>query len=147
MLPPLAGRGDDHGIPPRPIGLRLTADFDDLERVGVDVEHMVVVLVGVADRPFLHRAQPYPLVDARGIEDLAIHGEDEFLPVAGDIVLRRGGAEDQGAPAGDLAVADRLRAAAWAMPPGAPSAAARRRRRRAPAVRSARRDPDRTAWR
>jgi hypothetical protein len=52
----------DRGIPPRPIRVRLTADLDDLERVGVDVEHMVVVLVGVADRPFLHRAQPHPLV-------------------------------------------------------------------------------------
>ena len=81
----------DHSIAPRPIGLRLTADLDDLERVGVDVEHMVVVLVGVADRPFLHRAQPHPLVDARGIEDLAVHGEGVFLPVARDIVLRRGG--------------------------------------------------------
>jgi hypothetical protein len=35
----------DHGITPRPIGLRLTANLDHLERIGMDVEHMVVVLV------------------------------------------------------------------------------------------------------
>src|SRR4029077_15569077 len=69
-LPPLGRPRHDRGIPPQPIGLRLTADLDELERVGVDVEHMVVVLVGVTDRPFLHRAEPHPLVDARGIEDL-----------------------------------------------------------------------------
>src|ERR1700730_7742 len=98
----------DHGITPRPIGLRLTANLDHLERVGVDVEHMVVVLVGVADRPFLHRTQPHPLVDARGIEGLAVHGERVFLPVPCDVVLRLGGPKDQRAPACDFVVADRL---------------------------------------
>jgi hypothetical protein len=72
----------DRRIPPHPIGPRLTADLHDLERVGVNVEDMVVVLVRVADRPFLYRPQPHPLVDARGIGDLAVHGEGEFLPVA-----------------------------------------------------------------
>src|SRR5260221_11983787 len=69
---------------------------------------MVVVQVGVAYRPFLHRAQPHPLVDARRIEDLAVHREGVFLPVPRDIVLRLGGPEDKRAPACDLAVADRL---------------------------------------
>ena len=108
VLPPLAGRGTTTVSRHVPIGLRLAADLDDLEWVGVDVEHMVVVLVGVADRPFLHRAQLHALVDARGVEDLAVHSEGEFLPVARGIVLRRGGPEDQRAPAGDLAVADRI---------------------------------------
>ena len=70
----------DHGVAPRPIGLRLTADLDDLERVGVDVEHMVIAHIGAADRPFLHRAQAHPLVDARGVEGLAINHKYEFRP-------------------------------------------------------------------
>ena len=39
----------DHGVAPRPIGLRLAADLDDLERVGVDVEHMIIAHIGAAD--------------------------------------------------------------------------------------------------
>jgi hypothetical protein len=98
----------DHRIAPRPISPRHAADLDDLEWVGVDVKHMVVVLVGVTDRPFLHRAQPHALVDARGIEDLAVDRECVFLPVSGDVVLRFGGPEDKRAPACNLVVADRL---------------------------------------
>src|SRR3984893_4448252 len=97
----------DHSIAPRPIGLRLAAHLDNLERGGVDVEHMVVVLVGVADRPFLARAQPHPLVDARRIEDLAVGGEGVLLPVPGDVVLRLRGPENERAATRDLAVADR----------------------------------------
>ena len=91
----------DHGIAPRPIGLRLTADLDDLERVGVDVEGMVVAAIVVADRPFLHRTQPHPLVDARRVEGLAIDREREFLPQGVGVVSRRitDRLQDQRAPA------------------------------------------------
>src|SRR5262249_25194169 len=54
----------DHAIAPGPIGVRLTADLDALERVGMDMKNMVVMPVGVADRPFLHRTEAHPLVDA-----------------------------------------------------------------------------------
>src|SRR6202035_1798127 len=43
-----------------------------------------------------------------GSKILPVHGEGVFLPVARDIVLRRGGPQDYRAPACDLAVADRL---------------------------------------
>ena len=62
-------RGTITRVAPVAIGLgeRLAVDRHHLERVGVDVED-VVVLVVVLDRPLLDRAERDRLVDAVGVE-------------------------------------------------------------------------------
>ncbi len=81
----------DHRVAPLGRRQRLAVHFDDLEWIGVDVEHVVVVGVRVLDGPLLDRAQLDPLVDALRIELLVVDEEVEFLPVSGCIRLRRGG--------------------------------------------------------
>ena len=57
----------------------------------MDVKHLIVVLVRVAGRPFLDRAQFDALVNARGVKRIAVHVKRELLPVPRSVGLGRGG--------------------------------------------------------
>ena len=80
---------DDDGIAPLRHRQRLAVDRHDLERIGVDMKDVVVMLMRVDDRPLLDRTELDPLIDAVRIELLAIDEKTEFLPMAGSIRLRR----------------------------------------------------------
>src|SRR3954465_11184754 len=96
----------DHGIPPFRHRQCLAIGRDHLERVGMDVEHVVVMLMGVDDGPLLDRAELHPLIDTAGVELLAVDEELEFLPMAGGIGLRRGRRQHHLATVGDLGILD-----------------------------------------
>ena len=94
----------DGRVEPRRRGDRLTVDCDQLERVDVDVEDMVVVRIEVRDRPLLDRTEVNLLTDLIVSERLPIDEEGELLPVAGGIGLRGDARERELATAGDLLV-------------------------------------------
>src|SRR3954454_32628 len=96
----------DHGIPPFRHRQRLAIGRDHLERVGMDVEDVVVMLMRVDDGPLLDRAELDPLIDPAGVELLTVDEELEFLPMAGGVGLRRGGRQHHLATVGDLGVLD-----------------------------------------
>lgn len=79
----------DGGVEPERRLQRLAVDPRELERVDVDVEDVVVVLVQVRDLPLLDRAQLDLLIDALRIEEAAIDEEGELPPVPGGVDLRR----------------------------------------------------------
>src|SRR6266851_9906091 len=70
---------DDGGVAPLRRGQRLAVQLRHKERIGVDVERVIVVFAGILDRPFLDGAELDPLVDARGVELLAVDQETELL--------------------------------------------------------------------
>ena len=78
---------DDGGVAPLRHGERLAVEVRHQERIGMDVERVVVVLVLVHERPFLDGAQLHAMVDAARIELLAVDQESELAPVAGCVVL------------------------------------------------------------
>ena len=55
----------------------------------MDVKDVVVMLMRVDDRPFLDRTELDALIDATGIELLAVDEEAEFLPMAASKVEGR----------------------------------------------------------
>ena len=85
----------DHRVQPDGLVDRLAIDLRQLERVDVDVEDVVVVLVLVGDRPLLDRVQIDLLIDPIVIEELVVDEEGELAPVTGRVDLRRQPGEGQ----------------------------------------------------
>src|SRR5262249_36235534 len=87
-------------------GELLAGDRDQLERIGVDMEDIVVPLILVDDQPLLNRTKRNSLIDAVGAKPHAADDVGEFLVIAGGRILGLIERQRQAPLVGDFRIAN-----------------------------------------